>query len=96
MSRTIRRKPSSGGYMRRMKHVGYRKCEELTLSHFHEDLFCGNVKPSNRHKSWKTRIPNPWDDKNVSHYRGQEWHRKQELWPKPAWLLRILREVVIA
>jgi len=69
VGKTIRKEPSSGCYMRKQKHIAYRKSEEASCMELDE--------PSNRHKSWKTRIVEPWnDEKIISHYRGQKWDRK--------------------
>jgi len=69
MSRTYRVEPPNGRYMRMQRHIAYRKSEEASCMQLD--------KPSNRHKAWRTRVVNPWDDeKIISHYRGQKWNFK--------------------
>lgn len=77
MSRTIRREPSSGSYMRRQHHIAYKRSEEASYFELTEEC----LKPSNRHKCYMTRIADPWNDKIISYYRGQKWDRAYKAIP---------------
>ena len=72
MSRTIRKVPSSGCYMKQQHNHNYRVQEESAIDRLQEL----NLAVSNRLKCWKTRIADPWDDYVITHYRGQKWHLK--------------------
>ena len=71
MGKTYRKQPSSKSLMKRQAHVGYRKLEESAEDNLQE---YPHSKP-NRIKSAQSRIANPWDDKVISDYRGQDWYR---------------------
>jgi hypothetical protein len=73
MGKTYRSEPSNGTYHKRQKHVGHRRIEEETEEYLSEYP----IHKANRIKSAKSRIPDPWDDKVVSEYRGQDWHRNK-------------------
>lgn len=73
MGKTYRKEPSSKAYMKRQAHINYRRLEENA-----EDSLSGYPTTKiNRISSAQSRIANPWDDKVISDYRGQEWHRNK-------------------
>ena len=74
MGKTYRQDPSSPAYLKRQRHKGYRQLEE-SIEDYLPDY---PMKHHNRIASAKNRIANPWDDKEISEYRGQEWHRNRE------------------
>ena len=73
MGKKYRKFPSSVGYMKQQKHIGYKRLEEEAEEFLHD---IPHKKP-NRIKSALNRIPDPWDDQLVSEFRGQEWHRNR-------------------
>ncbi len=71
MGKTYRNEPSSKCYFKKQSHINRRKLEEDaedTLQEYPHSRI-------NRINLAKSRIANPWDDKVISHYRGQSWHR---------------------
>lgn len=71
MSRTLRTRPLSRCYMRRPRHRQQRALEEMT-GQVLGGLPC---RHRNRISSAGSRIADSWDDRVVSEYRGQRWHR---------------------
>ena len=71
MSKTIRTKPFSSCYLRSPKHINYKKLEESAKEQLKE---LGIV--ITKCCSFKNRIIDDWDDKFISYYRGQTWHKK--------------------
>lgn len=71
MGKTIRTKPSSCCYFRNPKHINYKKLEESAKEQLKE---LGIV--ITKCYSFKNRIIDNWDDKFISYYRGQAWHKK--------------------
>jgi hypothetical protein len=74
MGKTVRASPSSGVYMKRQKHVNRRKVEESA----EDSLSEYPSKKHNRISSAHSRIADPWDDKTITEYRGQDWHRNRK------------------
>lgn len=73
MSRTYRKKPSSGAYFRRMashRHLKTELSSSEALLEFEEV-----AAHRNRSAAFRDRVANSRQDKVVSHYRGQSWHR---------------------
>lgn len=73
MGKTYRSQPSNPIYLKKQSHVNRRKLEESAADSLKEYP----AKKHNRISSSKSRIANPWDDKVISDYRGQKWHRNR-------------------
>lgn len=71
MSRTIRKRPDGGRFLRKPSHINQRKNEEMALNDFiEEDVIPKNY---NRMKAFKIRYPDDWEDMPINSYRGQKW-----------------------
>lgn len=62
MSRTVHPNAQHASVHRRFKNMNYRRAELNAVDAMDEV----GINPSNRLKSWMSRIPNVWDDYMVS------------------------------
>lgn len=71
MSDTIRRQPASPFYLRRLRHAPRLRGETMAA----DETFGLPARHHNRIASRHTQVSNPREDRTVSHFRGQDWHR---------------------
>lgn len=72
MSRTYRKEPSSGCWMRRPHHIRAKRQLIATVDALHDENIVLNKQ---RHAV----APDDWEDQIVSYIRGQSWTRKTRL-----------------